>query len=118
MATKKTNTNTNTNTEKQTIKITSIDIPERFVREVKGTIFFTMTLNGVTIYNCRVVNGSKGKFIAFPQVKGKDGNYYSQAYAPISAKSQEQIIAKVESYVATPVPEENAGEDAEELPFN
>ena len=74
-----------------------------------------MTLNGVTIYNCRVVNGSKGKFIAFPQIKGKDGTYYSQAYAPLSDHDQTKIIEKIESFVQDATPD-NA--DDEELPFN
>lgn len=106
---KKTNT-----TEKETIKLTSIKLPEKNARKVGNTIFFTMTLNGVTIYNCRVVNGSKGKFIAFPQTKGKDGNYYSQAYAPLSENDQKKIIEKIESYVEDATPDDT---DSEELPF-
>lgn len=34
----------------------------------------------VKIYDIRVVEGKKGKFLSMPARKGSDGNYYSHAY--------------------------------------
>lgn len=110
-------TNTSNTKERETIKISSIAIPEKNVRDVKGTIFFTMTINGVTIYNCKVVSGKNGKFISFPQTKGKDDKYWSIVYVSLSDSDSNKIISKVETILKENTKTATPADDGEELPF-
>lgn len=64
--------------------------------QVGDTVFFDMVVNGVTIYGCKVVEGSKGDFISFPSHKGKDGKYYNHAWVKLSDEDSKKIIAQVE----------------------
>lgn len=110
--------NTTNNKERETIKLTSVSIPEKNVRKISnGTIFFTLGINGVTIYNCKIVDGKNGKFISFPQTKGKDDKYYSIVYVALADSDQKKIVDKVEKIAGekekTPVPTD----DGDELPF-
>lgn len=88
-----------TNQKKQETKET-IDVRDVEVSRVRqtqnGTVFFTLKLNGVTIYDCRAVEGKNGDFVAFPSDKGSDGKYYSKVYAPLSEEDTAAIIAEVE----------------------
>lgn len=59
-------------------------------------VVFDVIINGVSIYNCRVVEGKNGDFISFPARKGSDGNYYSHAYIKLTEDDTEQIISQVE----------------------
>lgn len=48
-----------------------------------GTLlgFATVIIYGfIKIYNCRVLNGTNGVFVALPQYKGTNGKYYSHCY--------------------------------------
>lgn len=49
-------------------------------KEYQDNVFMDLEINGVTIYGCRFVEGSKGNFVSFPSHKGKDGKYYNYAY--------------------------------------
>ena len=83
------------NEERKTIEVRSVEVTR--VRQISnGTVFFTLTLNGVTIYDCRAVEGKNGDFVAFPSEKGKDGKYYSKVYASLSDEDNAKIIAEVE----------------------
>lgn len=62
-------------------------------------VLFTLQLNGVTIYNCRVATGKNGDFISFPQYKGTNGNYYNNAYAPLSDEDAKIIIEDVQNAI-------------------
>ena len=43
--------------------------------------FATVIIYGfIKIYNCRVLNGTNGVFVALPQYKGSNGKYYSHCY--------------------------------------
>jgi DNA-binding cell septation regulator SpoVG len=64
--------------------------------QVGDTVFFDMEVNGVTIYGCKVVEGSKGDFISFPSHKGKDGKYYNHAWVKLTDEQSKEIIAQVE----------------------
>lgn len=64
--------------------------------QVGETVFFDMEVNGVTIYGCKVVEGSKGDFISFPSHKGKDGKYYNHAWVKLTEEQSKEIIAQVE----------------------
>lgn len=61
-----------------------------------GGVVFDVIINGVSIYNCRVVEGKNGDFISFPARKGSDGNYYSHAYIKLTEDDTKQIISQVE----------------------
>lgn len=61
-----------------------------------GGVVFDVTINGVSIYNCRVVEGKNGDFISFPARKGSDGNYYSHAYIKLTEDDTKKIIGLVE----------------------
>lgn len=62
----------------------------------KDRVRFALTVNGVTVYGCNVVEGKKGDFISFPSYKGKDGKYYYHVYIPLTDKEQEGILLDVE----------------------
>lgn len=73
------------------------------VRVVDGKngdlIFFTLVLNGVTIYNCRVATGKNGDFISFPQYKGTNGTYYNNVYAALSDEDSAKILSDIQSAI-------------------
>ena len=85
-----------TNEEVKNIKVASFDVAN--VRVIGGkngdVVFFTLTLNEVTIYNCRVSTGRNGDFISWPQVKGTNDKYYNQVYARLSNEDQEKILLR------------------------
>ena len=61
-----------------------------------GKIVFDMIVNDVSIYGCRLIEGKKGNFVAFPQRKGKDGKYYGHAYIKLSDEDVANIVAQIE----------------------
>lgn len=94
-----TNTNTNTNTqreERQPISVTGYEI-QRVIAGRDGTPIFNMTINGITVYGCKVMaRKSDGEaFLAWPSAKGRDGNYHNVVYAKLSDADQEAIITEV-----------------------
>lgn len=80
---------------KETINVREVEV-SRVRQTQNGTVFFTLKLNGVTIYDCRVVEGKNGDFVAFPSDKGSDGKYYLKVYAPLSEEDAKAIISEVE----------------------
>ena len=62
-------------------------------------VLFTLALNGVTVYNCRVATGKNGDFISFPQYKGTNGNYYNNVYAPLSDDDTKKILDEVQKAI-------------------
>lgn len=89
------------NKEVENIKITSFNVEN--VRVVSGkngdVVFFTLILNGVTIYNVRVSTGRNGDFISWPQIKGTNDKYYNQVYARLSNEDQATILAAVQTAI-------------------
>lgn len=83
-------------TEKDTIEVTSFSVDRTHMLD-NGTVMFDMTLNGVKIYGCSVVEGSKGDFISFPSRKGKDNKYYSIVWVKLDNKDSDDIITEVEN---------------------
>lgn len=64
-----------------------------------GNITFNLVIDTcITIYNCKIVNGKKGDFIAFPSYKGKNGKYYSHAYVNLSERDSDDIIKNCRKY--------------------
>ena len=72
------------------------------VRVVDGrngdVVFFTLVLNGVTIYNCRVATGKNGDFISFPQYKSGD-KYYNNVYVALSDEDSAAILEEVQKQI-------------------
>lgn len=62
-----------------------------------GSVSFDMTVNNVTIYNCRIVEGKKGDFVSFPSHQGKDGKYYKYAYVELDELDVELIEKQINS---------------------
>ena len=73
------------------------------VRVVDGKngdlVFFTLVLNGVTIYNCRVATGKNGDFISFPQYKGNDGKYYNNVFVSLSDEDSAAILENIQKQI-------------------
>ena len=87
--------------EIENIKVESFRVEN--VRVVSGkngdVVFFTLVLNGVTIYNVRVATGKQGDFISWPQVKGKDNKYYNQVYVRLSDEDQIEILSAIQKEI-------------------
>ena len=62
-----------------------------------NNITFTLIVNGVSIYGCRIVEGKNGDFVSFPSRKGNDGKYYAHAYIKLST----QDVDTIESLIST-----------------
>ena len=87
--------------ERTPIEVREIEVKN--VRVVEGKngdlVFFTLMLNGVTIYNCRVATGKNGDFISFPQYKGNDGNYYNNVYVVLSDEDSAKILENIQHQI-------------------
>lgn len=88
-------------TERTFIEVRDFEVKN--VRVVEGRngdmVFFTLVINGVTIYNCRVATGKNGDFVSFPQYKGKDGNYYNNVYVSLSDEDSKKILDAVQAEI-------------------
>lgn len=65
---------------------------------------FTMTVNGIDINGCDYIsytkkNGEEGSFIALPQYKGSDDNYYNIVYFKITDELQAEIERQLEELI-------------------
>lgn len=85
-----------------------VTVTEKSISGVKAidrngvvTVFFNLTINGVTIYGCRVVTPKNGSddFIAFPSHKDANGKYWNYAYVKLSDTDTKEILAEVEKEV-------------------
>lgn len=65
------------------------------VRETRAGIFFSLTINGVTINNCRIAEYKKKTFISLPSYKGSDDKYYNVVWFKFSPADQDTIINEV-----------------------
>ena len=74
-------------------------------------IAFSLNGNGLGLYNLKVIEGKKGEFVAAPQEKGKDGNYYNVYAVYFSEEDEKKIIAAVHKKV----PAKTENDAAEEL---
>lgn len=63
-----------------------------------GGISFSLRVEGplqVEIYGCRIKYSRNGEFVAFPQRKGKDGQYYKHAWMALDDDQTAEIISAV-----------------------
>lgn len=58
-------------------------------------VTFTLRGDGVSLYNVRLVGGSKGRFISASQHKGSDGRWYNDYGLYISEDDQKKLIDEV-----------------------
>lgn len=68
-------------------------------RDTQYGAFLDLTINGITIYGVKVVDGKEGQyedFLAMPSRKGKDEKYYNIVYCPISPADTKLIIEELE----------------------
>lgn len=70
----------------------------------EGTVAFDMEVNGLKVYGCWYKEGTNkdGKeyqIINLPQEKGKDGEYYSIVWFPMSKEVHENIIDQLQKLV-------------------
>lgn len=66
------------------------------VRQWKdGGITFTAIVNGIYIYNMRIVETKEDWFISFPSRKGSDDKYYKHVYFPIDQEMKDLIEAAI-----------------------
>lgn len=56
---------------------------------------FTLNVPGAAFLNLKVVQGKNGMFIAMPQTKGKNGQWYDQYRIYLSDGDQQRIIDTV-----------------------
>lgn len=56
---------------------------------------FTLNIPGATFMNLKVVQGKNGMFIAMPQTKGKNDQWYDQYRIYLSDKDQQRVIDTV-----------------------
>lgn len=68
------------------------------VRKLDFGTFFTLQVPGLSLYNLRVVPEGKSydAFIAMPQIKGSDGNYYDEYKVYLSDEDTAAILAEVD----------------------
>lgn len=94
---RKPNTDSKAGKSKQKeLKIDSFSV-NRVHQFENGGVTFDITINGISIYGCNVVESTKGDFISLPQRKGNDGKYYSIVWAKFSEADTKDILAEVEN---------------------
>jgi DNA-binding cell septation regulator SpoVG len=88
-------------TEREYLEIRSHEVSNVRVIEGKNgdVVFFTLKVNGLTIYNCRVATGKNGDFISLPQYKGKNGTYYNVVYAAFSDEDSKKILEEIQAAI-------------------
>lgn len=63
---------------------------------------FTLNVSGATFLNLKVVDGKNGEFIAMPQSKGRDGQYYDLYRVYLSEKDAQRVIDAVAEHATAP----------------
>ena len=75
----------------------------RVMKWKDGSVTFALTIHGVTIYGMRVIgftdkrSGQHKRFVAFPNRKGNDGNYYHIAYYKLTDSEENEILRQVDN---------------------
>ena len=87
--------------EREFIKVDSHEVLDVRVIDTKNgdMVLFTLVLNGVKIYSCRIATGKNGDFVSMPQTKGGNGQYYNVVYAPLSDEDNKTILEEVQTAI-------------------
>lgn len=74
----------NTGNTQAPASLKSVTLSVSHVKAWDNGVTFTLNVDRVSIYGCRVVSGKNGDFISFPSRKGSDGKYYNHAYIDLT----------------------------------
>lgn len=87
--------------EREYCEVRSHEVKDvRVIETRKGDmVLFTLVINGITIYSCRVATGKNGDFISFPQYKGTNGNYYNTVYVVLSDEDSKKILDEIQAEI-------------------
>lgn len=68
-------------------------------RKLEWGTFFTLKMEGLQLYNLRVVPAGENypAFIAMPEDKGKDGDYYKRFSLYLSDEDTEEVLDAVKT---------------------
>lgn len=85
------------NEEKEYFALSEIEWEVKNVRKLEFGTFFTLQLPGLALYNLRVVPEGKkyNAFIAMPEDKGKDGEYYKRFALYLTDKDTKEVLDAV-----------------------
>ena len=114
MATKKSSTKKSSTKKIDPIKVDSFAVTR--VKPYDEMYFFDLTLNGVRIYGCKLIEGENGWFIGFPSkkpTKKKNGKWYNHVWVPLSEDDTVEIIAAVMEQAD----DDDDDDDDDDLPF-
>lgn len=92
---RKTNANSK---KKETITLRGVDTEIVIIpyEDDKMLGFATLTIYGfIKIYNCKVIDGENGIFLAMPNYKGSDNKYYSHAYLDDEDKDGRFVVDEI-----------------------
>lgn len=87
----------NAKRERDTIKVDSFKVMRASMIGKNNAVVADLEINGVKIYGVFVRESKNGDFLSFPQVQAANGKYYHIAYAPLSEKDEQDIIAEIEN---------------------
>ena len=87
--------------QRKELEVTSWNVSDVRVLETRrgDLVVFTLELNGITIYNCKVATSKNGDFISFPQYKGSDDKYYSHIYAALPEEYSKVILQSIQDII-------------------
>lgn len=75
----------NTGKTQAPASLKSVTLSVSHVKEWDSGVTFTLNVDRVSIYGCRVAHAKNGdNFISFPARKGSDGKYYKHAYIELT----------------------------------
>lgn len=75
----------NTGKTQAPASLKSVTLSVSHVKEWDNGVTFTLNVDRVSIYGCRVAHATNGDdFISFPARKGSDGKYYKHAYIELT----------------------------------
>lgn len=96
------NANAAANEERTYTKVESFSVKNSREWD-NGSVTTTLTLNGITIYNVRIMqtHDNNHEFLAFPSRKGNDGKYYPYVYVSLSDEDTEKIIEAIDNDLAS-----------------
>lgn len=83
-----------TTTDRPVLKLTNMYISApRQISE--SCIMFTLGGDGIQVYDMKLIDSAKGRFIASPQVKNPKGDYRDMFKVYLSKADAEKVIATV-----------------------
>lgn len=87
----------NTGNKRETAALNPVTLSVSHVKAWDSGVTFTLNVDRVSIYGCRIVSGKNGDFISFPSRKGSDGKYYNHAYINLTDRELMVVFDMVRS---------------------